>query len=79
MLLSLLVILYASSCQNKKGDTGEDPGVRVEIDSIYHAMNPMDLDFDSLELVMIDSGMADLMDAYRAYRRRLHRQVLQGE
>jgi Asp-tRNA(Asn)/Glu-tRNA(Gln) amidotransferase A subunit family amidase len=40
----------------------------VEIDSIYHAMNPMDLEFDSLELLMIDSGMLDLVDAYRAIR-----------
>ncbi|RLD87084.1 MAG: amidase [Bacteroidetes bacterium] len=31
-------------------------------------MNPMDLIFDSIEQTMIDSGMADLMDAYRAIR-----------
>ena len=68
LFLFLFAVLYSTSCQNKNKDSGEGPGVRVEIDSIYHAMNPMDLDFDSLELVMIDSGMADLVDAYRAIR-----------
>jgi len=68
LLLSLLVVLYATSCNDKSSDTEEDSGPIVEIDSIYHAMNPMDLDFDSLELVMIDSGMAELIDAYRAIR-----------
>ncbi len=42
--------------------------VKVVFDSTYYAMNPMDLEFDSLELVMIDSGMADLLDAYRQIR-----------
>ena len=68
MLMSLLMVLYATSCNDKSSDTEEDSGVMVEMDSIYHAMNPMDLDFDSLELVMIDSGMAELMGAYRAIR-----------
>ena len=38
------------------------------IDSTYYAMNPMDLHFDAAEQAMIDSGMADLMDAYREIR-----------
>ena len=54
-----MVILF-SGCNNDKEETGEAPGVNVVIDSTFYAMNPMDLDFDSLELVMIDSGMADL-------------------
>jgi Asp-tRNA(Asn)/Glu-tRNA(Gln) amidotransferase A subunit family amidase len=67
-LLSFFVVLYATSCQNSNTETGDDPGILVEIDSTYHAMNPMDLHFDSIEQTMIDSGMADLMDAYRAIR-----------
>ena len=42
--------------------------MKVVIDSTYHAMNPMDLQFDSVEQAMIDSGMADLVDAYREIR-----------
>ncbi len=42
--------------------------MRVVIDSTYYAMNPMDLRFDSAEQAMIDSGMAELIDAYRAIR-----------
>jgi len=66
--LSFLVILFACSCQNNNSDTGEDPQIGVEIDSSYYAMNPMDLQFDSLEQVMIDSGMAEILDAYREIR-----------
>ncbi len=67
-LLSFFLVLYATSCKNNTTETGEDPEITVEIDSTYHAMNPMDLIFDSIEQTMIDSGMADLMDAYRAIR-----------
>ena len=67
-LLSIFVLLYAASCQNSTGETGEDPRIVVEIDSSYHVMNPMDLQFDSIEQTMIDSGMVELMDAYRAIR-----------
>jgi Asp-tRNA(Asn)/Glu-tRNA(Gln) amidotransferase A subunit family amidase len=38
------------------------------MDSTYYAMNPMDLQFDSVEQVMIDSGLAELMDSYRQIR-----------
>jgi Asp-tRNA(Asn)/Glu-tRNA(Gln) amidotransferase A subunit family amidase len=67
-LLSLLLpmVLIASSCGNKDSKTGQE--VRVVIDSTYYAMNPMDLHFDAAEQAMIDSGMADLMDAYREIR-----------
>ncbi len=66
--LSFFIIHFALSCQNNSTESGDDPRIRVEIDSSYHAMNPMDLHFDSLEQVMIDSGMAELLDAYRAIR-----------
>lgn len=64
----LFVLLPALSCQNNSTESGDDPQIRVEIDSSYYAMNPMDLHFDSLEQVMIDSGMADLIEAYREIR-----------
>ncbi len=67
-LLSFFVVLYAISCKTNTSESEDDAGVIVEIDSSYHAMNPMDLVFDSVEQTMIDSGMADLMDAYRAIR-----------
>lgn len=68
LLPSLLLLLFITSCQTKIRDAGNETEVRVVIDSTYHTMNPMDLDFDSLELVMIDSGMPELVDAYRAIR-----------
>jgi len=66
--LSIFVVLYTTSCKTSTSESGDDPEVMVEIDSSYYAMNPMDLSFDSIEQTMIDSGMADLMDAYREIR-----------
>jgi len=67
-LLTIFAVLITASCQNKTKETGEDPDLKVKIDSTYYAMNPMDLHFDSAEQVMIDSGMADLVNAYREVR-----------
>jgi Asp-tRNA(Asn)/Glu-tRNA(Gln) amidotransferase A subunit family amidase len=64
----VLMLVLTCSCGEKGKRTERDAHVRVEIDSTYFAMNPMDLEFDSLERVMIDSGMAELIDAYRAIR-----------
>jgi Asp-tRNA(Asn)/Glu-tRNA(Gln) amidotransferase A subunit family amidase len=68
VFLYLAVIGLTLSCGNRDKTGRDEIHVQVVMDSTYHAMNPMDLDFDSLELVMIDSGMAELMDAYRAIR-----------
>ncbi|MEA3477108.1 MAG: amidase [Bacteroidota bacterium] len=68
LFLSIFTILFAISCQSSTTGAGEDAEVMAEIDSTYYAMNPMDLYFDSIEQIMIDSGMAELMDAYRAIR-----------
>jgi Asp-tRNA(Asn)/Glu-tRNA(Gln) amidotransferase A subunit family amidase len=59
--------LFLPSCGGRKAaeKSGE---VMVEIDSTYDAMNPMDLQFDSMEQAMIDSGLAGLIDTYRAIR-----------
>ena len=61
-------LLLFHACNLQRDESAVGPGVKVELDSVYHAMNPMDLEFDSLEQVMIDSGLADLMEAYRAIR-----------
>ena len=66
--LIIFVFLFTISCQNKSPGSGDDPEIMAEIDSSFHAMNPMDLHFDSFEQTMIDSGMADLIDAYREIR-----------
>jgi Asp-tRNA(Asn)/Glu-tRNA(Gln) amidotransferase A subunit family amidase len=67
-LLSLLVLIYTSSCKYTINESGGNPEIVVKIDSTYFAMNPMDLQFDSVEQVMIDSGLAELMDSYRQIR-----------
>jgi Asp-tRNA(Asn)/Glu-tRNA(Gln) amidotransferase A subunit family amidase len=67
-LLSLLVLIYTSSCKNTINESGGNPEIVVKIDSTYFVMNPMDLQFDSVEQVMIDSGLAELMDSYRQIR-----------
>ena len=62
------MVIFALGCSNKPEKSEEKPEVSVVIDSTYHAMNPMDLEFDSLELVLIDSGMSDLISNYREIR-----------
>ena len=67
-LLTILTVLITTSCQNKRGETGEEPVYTVKIDSTYYAMNPMDLLFDSTEQAMIDSSLSGMIEAYRAIR-----------
>ncbi|MGW8316211.1 MAG: amidase [Bacteroidales bacterium] len=62
----MLLLLF--SCGDKKKAPEEAEEVRVVIDSVYYAMNPMDLTFDSVEMAMIDSGFAELIGSYRAIR-----------
>ena len=69
--LATFLVLFSMmprSCENKQKEEGEGIHVRVVLDSAWHAMNPMDLAFDSLEQAMIDSGMADLVEDYRNIR-----------
>ncbi len=68
MRSTLFMTILLFSCTARESAPDADPQVNVVIDSTYYAMNPMDLEFDSLEQVMIDSGMADLIDSYRAIR-----------
>ncbi len=64
----IFILFFAFSCDGQKKENEEEPHVNVVIDSTYYAMNPMDLEFDSLEQIMIDSGLADLIDSYRNIR-----------
>jgi Asp-tRNA(Asn)/Glu-tRNA(Gln) amidotransferase A subunit family amidase len=64
----IAILVMTFSCSDKQDNSQDEPTINVVLDSTYHAMNPMDLQFDSIEQTMIDSGMADLMDAYRAIR-----------
>ncbi len=64
--ITAAAFLLLNACRQKEPD--QPVVVMVEIDSAYRAMNPMDLRFDTLEQQMIDSGMADLIDAYRSIR-----------
>jgi Asp-tRNA(Asn)/Glu-tRNA(Gln) amidotransferase A subunit family amidase len=66
--LAFIFILIIASCRNKADQYGVYPDVVVEIDSTYYAMNPMDLQFDSMEQAMIDSSLSDKIDAYQAIR-----------
>jgi hypothetical protein len=66
--ISLLVSYSCNPRQGKEDQQEDETYVKVVIDSTYYAMNPMDLQFDSLELVMIDSGMAELISDYRSIR-----------
>ena len=66
--LFLLIPAFMLFSCGRKQDKKAEVSVRVEIDSTYFAMNPMDLVFDSLEMAQIDSGMADLIEAYRKIR-----------
>ncbi len=65
---SVLILIWTISCTGNRNKTESDRQIEVEIDSVYFVMNPMDLDFDSLELVLIDSGMTDLIETYRDIR-----------
>ncbi len=61
-------MLISLACKQTHSEEDESVHVSVQLDSTWHAMNPMDLEFDSKELAMIDSGLADLITDYRAIR-----------
>ncbi len=63
-----LLILISPSCKQASTETENSTHINVQMDSSWHVMNPMDIEFDSMELAMIDSGMADLIMDYREIR-----------
>ncbi len=62
----LLLSIYA--CNQSPSDKGNSSEREVIVDSAWYVMNPMDIEFDSMEQAMIDSGLADLMMDYRDIR-----------
>jgi len=63
----LLIISLIYSCSSNKEKT-QSESIKVELDSTWHVMNPMDLEFDTNEQAMIDSGMANMISDYRSIR-----------
>ena len=61
-------MLITHTCNNSAGDEENSSHVNVVMDSTWYVMNPMDITFDSVELSMIDSGLADLISNYRDIR-----------
>ncbi|MEX2370946.1 MAG: amidase [Bacteroidales bacterium] len=59
-----LLFTLSFSC---KSDPPE-ASVNIEVDSVYFAMNPMDIDFDSSELKLIMKSVGEQVESYRAYR-----------
>ncbi len=61
-------LLISHSCNNSSQEQENSTHVNVVFDSTWYVMNPMDIEFDSMELSMIDSGLAELMTDYRKIR-----------
>ncbi|MBN2697384.1 MAG: amidase [Bacteroidales bacterium] len=67
VLCFTLIAVICSAC-NRKNETDKEPYTKASIDSVYFAMNPMDLLFDSLEMKMIAEGLPDLIRSYHQIR-----------
>ena len=67
-VIFMLLLAPFRSCMKDREEGREVSSINVEIDSTYYAMNPMDLQFDSMEQAMIDSSLSEKIDAYRAIR-----------
>lgn len=66
--LAAFLLLISFSCTPGKKDQEDASSVIVVVDSTWHVNNPMDLEFDSIEQAMIDSGLVELMMDYRQIR-----------
>ncbi len=62
------LLMISHSCNNSSQEEENSTHVNVVFDSTWYVMNPMDIEFDSMELSMIDSGLAELMTDYRKIR-----------
>ncbi len=62
------LLLISHSCNNSSQEQENSTHVNVVLDSTWYVMNPMDIEFDSMELSMIDSGLAELITDYRLIR-----------
>jgi len=66
ILLSAVIILPV--CFSGCKQSTSEPTTELRVDSVYYAMNPMDLDFDDDEMEMIGNALGEYMESYRQYR-----------
>lgn len=57
-------LIFSAGCNKKQAE----PETKIMVDSIYFAMNPMDISFDTAEMRMIKNALGDYIESYRAYR-----------
>ena len=62
--LALLTALLLPACNTDAPESTTE----ILVDSTYFAMNPMDIHFDSSEMIMINKALGEYIEAYRAYR-----------
>lgn len=67
-LRNFVIFLISLSIIGCKSEEQSETDVSYKIDSTYYAMNPMDLDFDENEMVMIEEAMGEYMESYHSYR-----------
>ena len=67
-VFAAILSFISTACKHSSKGQEESIHVNVRLDSTWYAMNPMDINFDSMELAMIDSGMAELITDYRNIR-----------
>jgi hypothetical protein len=58
----LLTVLLIPACNNST----PEPTTDIRVNSLYFAMNPMDIEFDTIEMKMIEKALAEYIEAYRA-------------
>jgi Asp-tRNA(Asn)/Glu-tRNA(Gln) amidotransferase A subunit family amidase len=61
-------ILISVMCSHACNNNPTEAKTQIQVDSIYFAMNPMDIQFDTTEMKYIHSTLGDYIESYRAYR-----------
>ncbi|MCF8225453.1 MAG: amidase [Bacteroidales bacterium] len=61
----LLLPFILTGCNGSEQETN----VEIRIDSVYFAMNPMDIEFDTAEMTMIGKSLGEYVESYREYRK----------
>ncbi|MFC2080056.1 amidase [Bacteroidota bacterium] len=57
-------VISVFSCERKPAEQT----IQLDVDSIYFAMNPMDINFDTTEMRMIHNAMGEYIESFRAFR-----------
>lgn len=65
ILLFFGISMLLFSCESNKE---AESSIEYIVDSTYYAMNPMDINFDDNEMLMIEEAMGEYIQAYQAYR-----------